>query len=188
MLYTTTRLLLPFTEGIDSLALDYAMQIAKQRQATLVPLALIAVCPPQRVRLEHIQQAQDFLVLVSRKASRQGVPLETTQLYTQDVARSIEAFAGEMHCEAVLLFLRHTDEILLGHAEIRTLIEHGTCNMHMVLLPEKRTSKARKHALEVPLLQHQEGQDSVGCFLQDLFGAGDTKLPARAIRIVKVTL
>lgn len=153
-MYATTRLLLPFTGSINALALRYALQLAEQRHATLVPLALIPVRPDQSVRLEYIQQAQDFLVLTSRKASRQGVPLETTQLYTQNVVRSIEAFAGEMHCEAVLLFLCNSSEVLLGRAEIRALMEHGACNMHMVLLPEKKRWRgSMDHPLNVPLFK-----------------------------------
>ncbi len=138
----TTRLLLPFTEEIDPLALDYAVQIAKQHQATLVLLALIPVRPHRNVRLECIQQAQDFLVLTNRKASRQGVPIEMTQIYTRDAVRSIEAFASEMHCEAVLLFLYNTCGVLLGHAEICALMDRGTCNVHVIFLPEKRVRMA----------------------------------------------
>ncbi|MEO7021646.1 MAG: universal stress protein [Ktedonobacteraceae bacterium] len=138
----TTRLLLPFTEEIDPLALDYAVQIAKQHQATLVLLALIPVRSQRNVRMELIQQAQDFLVLTNRKASRQGVPIEMTQLYTRDAVRSIEAFASEMHCEAVLLFLYNTCEVLLGYAESSALVDHGVCNVHVIILPQKRARMA----------------------------------------------
>ncbi len=147
---TTTRLLLPFTGGINDLALSYAVQMAEHRQATLVPCALIFCRPGKSARLEHIQQAQDFLELTRWKAQRQGVPIEPVRLCTHDVARSIEAMAGEMNCEAVLLFLCDTREVLLGSAEIRALVDHSTCNMHFVLLPAKRGRRAIDHPLHVP--------------------------------------
>lgn len=183
-MHTTTRLLLPFTEGISSLALGYAVQIAQQSRATLVPLALIPVRPKQHVRLELIQQAQDFLVLITHKATRQGVPIEAAQLYTQDSVRSIEVFAREMHCEAVLLFLSYAGEVLLGHAEIRALMERGTCNIHLVLLPAKRTRRVRG----VPWRPLHNYQDFFRLFLPDLLAPRDDNLAASDIQMVNVKL
>lgn len=152
---TTTRLLLPFTGGINALALSYAIQLAEHRQATLVPLALIRVKPNKAARLEHIQQAHDFLEFARCKAERQGVPLEQARIYTGNVARSIEAVAGEMNCEAVILFLSATDEALLDSSEISELMDHAACNAHVVLLPSRRE---RKHPLHMPLLKRPEGR------------------------------
>lgn len=153
---TTIRLLLPFTGSISPLALSYAVQLAEQRQATLVPLALIRVKPGKAARLEHIQQAQDFLELTLCKAERQQVPVEPARIYTSDVARSIEAVAGEMNCEAVILFLSDTDEVLLEPAEIGELMDRAACNAHLVLLPTRR---ARKHPLHFPFFKKRtEGQ------------------------------
>jgi hypothetical protein len=146
----TTRLLLPFTEGINALALSYAIQLAEHRQATLVPLALIRVKPHKAGRLEHIQQAQDFLEFARSKAERRGVPLEQARIYTSNVARSIEAVAGEMNCEAVIIFLCATDEALLDSAEISELMDHAACNAHVVLLPSRHE---RKHPWHLPLLK-----------------------------------
>lgn len=149
---TTTRLLLPFTGSINALALSYAIQMAEQRHATLVPLALI----PQGGRLEHIQQAQDFLEFTRRKAERQGVPIEPARIYTGNAARTIEAFSGEMNCEAVILFLSNTNEVLLEHAEIRELMDHSNCNMHIVLLPEKRRWRAPNHPVHMPIIRRSD--------------------------------
>lgn len=158
-MHVTTRLLLPFTGSINVTALNYAIQLAEQRQAMLVPLALIAAGPGKRVRLEHIQQAQDFLELTRRKAERQNVPIEPIRLYTQDAALSIEAIAGEMDCEAVLLFLCNTDEVLLGHEEIRALMDDSACNMHIILLPEKRGRRPAGHPLHVPFLRRASSDE-----------------------------
>jgi hypothetical protein len=146
----TTRLLLPFTGSINTQALNYAIQLAEHRQATLVPLALIRVEANKAARLEHVQQAQDFLEFTRSKAERHGVPIEQARIYTSDAARSIEAVAGEMNCEAVLLFLCARDEALLEPAEISTLMDYAACNAYIVLLSPRRE---RKHPLYVPLLK-----------------------------------
>lgn len=171
---TTTRLLLPFTGSIHALALSYAIQLAQQRQATLVPLALIRVKPGKAARLELLQQAQDFLELARCKAGRQGVPLEQARIYTSDVARSIEAVAGEMNCEAVILFLHQTDDVLLESGEIRELMDRAACNAHLVLLPGKRE---RKHPLHFPLFKRpvrQVARKTTGALLDTLACEQDT--------------
>lgn len=152
---TKTRLLLPFTGSINALALSYAIQLAEHRHATLVLLALVRVKPGQAARLEHIQQAQDFLEFARCKAGRQGVSVERARIFTGNVARSIEAVAGEMNCEAVILFLSASDEALLEFTEITDLMDHAACNAHVVLLPFK-PRRERKHPLHVPLLKRSQ--------------------------------
>lgn len=151
----TIRLLLPFTGNVNTLALNYAIQFAEMRQATLVPLALIRVMPGKAVRLELIQQAQDFLEFVRYKARQQRVPIEQARIYTSDAVRSIEAVAGEMNCEAVMLFLSDTADVLLDHAEFRSLMDHAACNAHLVLLPARR---AQRYLLHMPLLKRSTGR------------------------------
>lgn len=155
-----TRLLLPFTEEISAQSLNYAVQLARQQRAMLILLALIPVKPGKGPRLESIQQAQDFLVMARRKAERNGIEVLSSQIYTQDAARSIEAFAGEMNCEAVILFLSNTSRALLGQDEIRELMNRTACNMHIVLLSEKRRRHGLPYPLHIPLSrQAYEGID-----------------------------
>src|SRR5713101_195830 len=74
----TTRLLLPFTHGVEMDTIEAAVLLAASHHATLVPLSLI-LTPQTRgkgVRLEYIQQSKDFLEAVRHKASRHHVPLE----------------------------------------------------------------------------------------------------------------
>lgn len=157
---TTNRLLLPFTRGMNAQALDYAVQLTRQRQAMLVPLALIPVRPDKRTRLEYVQQAQDFLEYTRHKAERQDVAVLPARVYTGNVALSVEAIAGEMACEAVLLFLCNTDEVLLGHAEIRELMDHSTCNMHIVLFPGKRKRRVSGFPLSA-IHRKRAGEDDM---------------------------
>lgn len=133
----TTRLLLPFTGDINTQALDCAIQLAVQRRATLVPFALLPLRDKRAMRLEHIQQAQDFLECARRKAERRGVQTVPLRVVTRDVALSIEAVAGEQLCESVILFLCNTREILLERAVICELMERASCHLHIILFPQK---------------------------------------------------
>src|SRR5258707_1568975 len=145
-----TRFLLPFTGSINAPALAYAVQLAAYQQATLVPLALIRVKPNKTARLERIQQAQDFLELARCKAERQGVPIEQARVYTSDAARSIEAIAGEMRCEAGIIFFCTPEEIFLTSPDIGELMDHAACKPQILLLSGRRE---RKHPLHIPLLK-----------------------------------
>ena len=101
------NLLLPFTHGVDMCAIEQALLLAKGRQATLVPLALIHVPEERRAkgaRLEHVQQSKDFLEAVKHKAARYAVPIERFEVITSDVVQSINTIAGDRECEGILLF------------------------------------------------------------------------------------
>src|SRR5438067_3265471 len=107
----TTRLLLPFTYGVNMDAIEHAVLLAKGCSATLVPVSLIyipegppvqgrAPCLGDRyptlrfargqayrargARLEHIQQSKDFLEATKYKAMRYGVPIERFEVFTSD--------------------------------------------------------------------------------------------------------
>src|SRR5438874_1926683 len=71
----TTRLLLPFTHGVEMDTIEAAVLLAASHHAALVPLSLI-LAPQTRgkgVRLEHVQQSKDFLEAVQHKAFRHDV-------------------------------------------------------------------------------------------------------------------
>lgn len=162
----TTRLLLPFTQEVDSSALDWAVRLACQRRATLVLLALLPVEPGRNPRPELLEQAYDFLLLTRRKAERQGVKIESSQMSTHDVVRSIEAFASEMQCEGVVLFWGRTHEALLKQAEARRLIEHSLCNVYTLVLPEQAKRKRSTSRLHVTLPGRRDDGAAELCFAQ----------------------
>jgi len=130
-------LLLPFTHGVDMCAIEQALLLAKGRQATLVPLALIHV-PEQRrakgARLEHVQQSKDFLEAVKHKAARYAVPIERFEVFTADVVQSINTIAGDLECEGILLFVGRKDGILLQASEIKRLMETTACRLYILRL------------------------------------------------------
>src|SRR5579872_7232610 len=96
----STRLLLPFTHGVEMDTIEVAVLLAASHHATLVPLSLILAPQTRRkgVRLEHIQQSKDFLEAVQQKARRHGVPLERFEVLTGDVFQSISVLAHQLTC------------------------------------------------------------------------------------------
>lgn len=139
----STRLLLPFTQDMDLGALEYAVQFARRCKATLIPLALIPLSEEQWAegpRLEAIEQANDFLEAVKYIAARAGVVVESHEMYTRDVVRSLSVFAQEMMCEGILLFLQHGTTVLLPPEVVRRLLKQAPCTLWIVRLqPANRT-------------------------------------------------
>jgi hypothetical protein len=141
MLMKTTRLLLPFTHGVDMEALDYGVLLAKSHHAILVPLALLIV-PERRwskgVRLEQVQEAKDFLEAVRYKAQRQMVPIERFEMVTYDVVQSIGDLVRQMACDGVVLTVRGQDGILLDTDEVEQLMEQLLCTFYLIHLPPRK--------------------------------------------------
>lgn len=132
------QLLLPFTHGIDGPAITYALSLAHHRQATLVLLSLLRPhgrSGKQAVRLEDIQQAADFLVFTQQKAARMGISLQHVELHTLHPVQSIRAFAREMDCEGILLFVRRGKGVLLTTHEVKQLLEDLQYPLYVANLP-----------------------------------------------------
>lgn len=118
-------------------AIEQALLLAKDRQATLVPLALIHTPEERRAkgaRLEHVQQSKDFLEAVKHKAARYAVPIERFEVFTSDVVQSINTIASDLECEGILLFAGRKDGILLQAGEIKRLMETTTCRLYILRL------------------------------------------------------
>jgi universal stress protein family protein len=132
------HLLLPFTHGIDGSAITYALSLAQHRQATLVLLSLQRPhgrSGKQAVRWEDIQQAADLLVFTQQKAARMGVSLQHVELRTPHPVQSIRAFAREMDCEGILLFVRRGEGVLLSTHEVKQLLEDLQDPLYVANLP-----------------------------------------------------
>ncbi len=119
---STTRLLLPFTGWLNAQALDYAVKLAQDEGATLILLSLIVGRLDRKggkIRLEQVQQSKDFLVLATHKARRAGVLVESHEVYTYDAVRSLTLRAQEQMCDAILLFVRDKQSVLLRDSEVK---------------------------------------------------------------------
>src|SRR5947209_370963 len=137
----TTRLLLPFTYGVNMLALEYAVMLAKSQHAALVPLSLISVSNAKGskgARLEHIQQSKDFLCAVQHKATKHSVLVEPIEVFTTDVVESIKVIAHDMNCNGILLFVQDGSGILLHTIELKHVIIKVASKHHIVHMPSNK--------------------------------------------------
>ncbi len=131
----SSRLLLPFTRGLHAHALEYAVLLARNRHATLVPFSLIYVSSTiGGARLEYIQQAKDFQALVQSKAARYGVAVETQEAYTSDVIGSIQRMTQELTCDNIILFVCDGEGILLSTSEVKHILTLVPGQHHVIRL------------------------------------------------------
>ena len=145
------RFLLPFTNDVDVKALHSVLQLAKIHNATLVALALIPLAEQQRpedVRLEYIQQAQDFLAVLHTQADIHAVRVEEYELYTYDVLESIGCYTQRLHCQRVLLSYEGEKAHFLQSNEAQQLRVGSTHPLHILYTePKQREKKGLLHAL-----------------------------------------
>lgn len=131
----SSRLLLPFTHGVHAHALEYAVLLAKNRHATLVPLSLIHVPHAHGgARLERIQQSKDFQALIQSKAARHGVALELQEVYTGDVIESIYHMTQELNCSSLILFVHDREGVLLSTSEVKHILTLVPGQHHVIRL------------------------------------------------------
>lgn len=130
-----SRLLIPFTHGVDMEALDSAMVLAKACHTTLVAVAIIRVKAKRpEPRLEHIMQAKDFLEAVYWRATRQGVQIERFEVVTEDVVQSLDVLTRQLSCNGVALFVRKGQGVLLNTDEMLGYLERIDCTGYLVHL------------------------------------------------------
>jgi hypothetical protein len=140
LLMSTTRFLLPFTGWLDAQALDYAIELAQCEGAILILLSLIVVrleCKGGKIRLEQIQQSKDFLVFATHKACRAGVPVEAHEAYTHDAVRGLTLQAEEQMCDAILLFVRDKQGVLLQSDEVKRTLEWQGIARCVIYIPAR---------------------------------------------------
>ncbi len=121
----TNQWLLPFTFGVDMQALDAALGLAQKGNATLVALSLITVPSGKRsrgVRLEHIQQSQDFLETVKYRAARFAIPIERHEVYTENVLGSLGTLPHKLECAGMILVSRGEQALLLNNQEMQHML------------------------------------------------------------------
>lgn len=134
-----TRILFPFTHGIEVSAITSALAVAHRLDATLVTLSLIQLpqTPGKGPRWEAIQQSRDFLAFVQHKAGRSGVPIECVELRTHHPISSIRALALELECIGIILVVRRGVGVLLATHEVKQLLEDKRLFLYLISLPTK---------------------------------------------------
>jgi len=141
-----TRLLLPFTHGVDATAISYAFALAQRLGVSLVPLSLIRLpdsSERRRARLGDVEESIDFLEFALHKARQAGVPIERVELRTHSPVRSIRAVAQEMEC-IVIIFVQRGSGVLLATEEVKDLLADRRLSLYVVNLPPK------KHLFSLP--------------------------------------
>jgi len=114
--------------------LEYAVLLAKSRNATLVSLSLIPVPKDRGARLEDVQQSKDFLEAVQQKAMRHGVCVERLEVFTSATIESINTVAQTMQIGGILLFVRDGEGVLLSTYLIKRLMEREAYKLYITRL------------------------------------------------------
>lgn len=166
------RWLLPFTTGVDIPTIAGVLRLADAANATLVATSFLVTPDEQRaqhIRLELIQQSQDFLEAVHYKARRLAMPVECHEVTTCDVFAGIEKQLRDLACESVVITSRGDRPLLLHPTEIQQLLLAPPAQLVCLRLPApamferpglvsrffawmKAWSKARKRALAQALM------------------------------------
>ena len=154
------RLLLPFTQGVDMQAINFAISLASNKNAILAPLSLIRLSSTPNPRLEYIQQSKDFLESVRYKAERAGVPVELIERSTYDTTQCISLLAQELACLGILLFLRQGTGVLLSTSEVKKLLEHKQVSSYLVHLAEKERKFSPLQRLAHRFKDSKENRDT----------------------------
>lgn len=156
------RLLVPFTHGIDTYALEYAVQFAKNYDAELVAAALL----PSRafikdLRLEHIQQSRDFHETMRNKAQQHDVTVEIVEISAAHTVQHIHMLVQEQECAGIVLFVRAGQGVLLDTHEIKDIMAASPCKLYILRLPASAGKRAFQflvqdflHRLGIPGLVH----------------------------------
>lgn len=134
------RWLLPFTQGVNMQAIDYAVSLAQNARARLVAVSLVPVPQEPRAsgaRLEHIQQSKDFLEAVKWKATRYEVPTERYEVFTGDVLQSITLLAYNHDCDSIILVTSEKKDVLLETREVKRLLEAPPVSLVLIRLPAR---------------------------------------------------
>ena len=163
---TVIRLLLPFTQGEDVSAIDAALMLAQQLDATLVAFSLIRSSGTQAMRgaqPEYRQPSGDFLEVVQQQSVQVGVPVARIELTTHNAGQSIQVFAQELECAGIVLFLREGTGILLDTSEVRQILEEASVMLYLMRLPAQESASSppkwrsrwfqRRRGYQVELIQ-----------------------------------
>lgn len=145
------RLLLPFTEGIDASAIDYALTIAHRAHGTLVVVSYLRIAPkksgkPAYPRAGALEQSQDFMASLRYKADCRHVHVEVLEFYSQDIPGSVQQLAHEFECDAVMVFTRSGKAVLLANSEAQQLIQNQSIPLFMVRLMARRPIRSKVKA------------------------------------------
>ncbi|HEY1354304.1 MAG TPA: universal stress protein [Ktedonobacteraceae bacterium] len=166
----TQRWLLPFTHAVDLQAIDAAIRLAEHSAAALVALSLITPRPGRapRMRLEQLQESQDFLEAVRWKALRLQVSVECYEIFTEDVAGSISTQVQDLDCRSIVLMHHGPQDALLSPQELKQVLLRPPAPLLFLTLPmvpagsllsRLRHRQPRSERVTSPALLRATGQE-----------------------------
>lgn len=117
-------------------AIDFAVRLAENARATLIPVSLIST-PTRGVRLEHIQQSKDFLEAVKYKAARLHVPLERYEVFTPNVQQSLTTLVRERLCDGIVLVTDGERARLMRDEEVKQLLLEPPVSLVLIRLSHR---------------------------------------------------
>jgi hypothetical protein len=103
---------------------------------TLVGLSLVVTPPRRQVRLEYIQQSQDFLEALRHKARRMQVACECYEAYTSNPLEHITTLTSKLACEELVLMSKGKHTLLLQPQETQSLLLHPPTSLVLVHFPK----------------------------------------------------
>lgn len=133
------RWLLPFSTGVDFPTIEQALRLAEAARATLVTASFLPMPERQGVRLELIQQSNDFLEAIRYKARRLSISIECHELWARDIPASILAQLHALGCESLVLAIRGDRALLLHPQELRQLLFRPPAALVLLRFPPQAT-------------------------------------------------
>lgn len=137
------RLLLPFSYGVHTKAIDHVLFFVKAAQATLVVVTFIpfsAEVNAGNARLERIEQARDFQETVAFKAVVSHIDVEFYETYTSDIPASVVWWAKEQRCDGIVLISDRDDFHFFLSDEAEQVRRIGEVPLYRLqMLPQKKT-------------------------------------------------
>ena len=145
------RVLLPFVDGVNIEAIDYALRFSKAAQLPLVVLGLIPQPATGNVRAEHVEQAQDFLETIAARAEMHGLPsIERHESFSQDISRSILDAIVQLRCRGIIFLLQNDIPCFLDLEDVKNVQESTDANVYLLHLPQKVKKKPEWKSPSLP--------------------------------------
>lgn len=121
------RWLLPFTTEVDLPTIDSVLHLAEAGGATLVAVSFL-VAPggrrAQNIRLELLQQSQDFLEAVRCKSQQLALPVECHEVVTHDLRAEIARAIQQLECQSVVLASKDEHTLFVPREVLQELVLH----------------------------------------------------------------
>lgn len=138
------RWLLPFTFGMDMVAIDSAVRLTQSAGAILVSASFVPASLAE-VRLEHIQQSKDFLEAVRYTAERCQVPVERYEIFASDVLQSMTTLVQDTQCERIILVAHNKRTSLLQEDEVKQVLSEPPAALILMCLSQPVESTPSPH-------------------------------------------